>query len=258
MVVYLDAVFLLNYLVDFLLLQSADRLAGYRTSHIRLMMGALIGSVYGAFSLLPGFRFLGWDFWRVVMLITMAVVCFGVDFSAFRRGCLFTLLSMALGGAASASMAKDATGFFCCCALLWILCRVSFGTGIGVREFAVVELYYGEKSVRIKALKDTGNGLRDPITGEQVLIASAEIGAQLLGIGEDELKDPVHLVMSGKVPGLRLIPFSSVGMPKGLLPVIRMRGIKVNTTYTDALIGFSPSKIGIGDGYQMLAGGNIG
>lgn len=258
MKVYLDLVFLLNFLVDFLLLQSADRLAGFRTPWKRLAFGAFIGGAYAAACLLPGFRFLGGNLWRIVMLMTMAIVCFGNDMSALRRGGIFTLLSMALGGAASACMAKDITGLICCCVLLWLLCRVSFGSGLNVREFVEVELRYGAKIIRVNALKDTGNNLRDPITGEQVLIAGAEIGARLLDIEEEKLRDPVKLVMSGLVPGLRLIPFSSVGMPEGLLPVIRLRGMKVNGTYQDALVGFSPSKIGNGDVYQMLVGGNIG
>jgi stage II sporulation protein GA (sporulation sigma-E factor processing peptidase) len=56
-VVYLDSVFALNALVDYLLLAAAARLADLPVCRGRWVLGALLGGVYAAAVFLPG---LGW------------------------------------------------------------------------------------------------------------------------------------------------------------------------------------------------------
>lgn len=57
MVVYLDRVFLLNLLVDYLLLLSAAQLSGRTLSRLRLLLCAAGGGLYAAATFLPGLRF---------------------------------------------------------------------------------------------------------------------------------------------------------------------------------------------------------
>ena len=101
MTVYLDLVVLLNFLVDGLLLMGANRLTGYPAGWRRCALAAAVGGVYAGACMLPACRFLGNTLWRIVSLVSMAVIAFGWNFSALRRGTIFVLLSMALGGLAS-------------------------------------------------------------------------------------------------------------------------------------------------------------
>ena len=98
--VYLDLVMLLNFLVDFLLLMGTNRLSGFPAAPGRCALAAVFGSVYAACCLLPGFRFLGNLLWRCVSLCLMAAVAFGFRRDAVKRGGVFLLLSLALGGMA--------------------------------------------------------------------------------------------------------------------------------------------------------------
>ena len=58
MVVYLDRVFLLTLLVDYLLLLSAAQLSGRTLSRLRLLLCAAGGGLYAVATFLPGCGFL--------------------------------------------------------------------------------------------------------------------------------------------------------------------------------------------------------
>ena len=47
MTVYLDLLMLLNFLIDFLLLVCAERLAGFLPAFRRISLASLLGGIYG-------------------------------------------------------------------------------------------------------------------------------------------------------------------------------------------------------------------
>lgn len=255
--VYLDLVFLLNFLVDFLLLLGTNRLAGYPPGAGRAALGAGIGALYAAGCMMPGFFFLGSFFWRSVFLMLISLISFGVNRSAVQRGAVFILLSMALGGIAVGTAGRSFWIIVMCAVILWVLCRVSFRGGLSSREYVPVELTEGDRRVSVIALRDTGNTLRDPVTGEQVLVAGAQLGESLLGLTQHQLRHPVETVAAGQYEGLRLIPYSSVGQPGGLLIAYRFRNAKIGNKPGNPLVAFAPDVIGRSDVYQMLTGGAI-
>ena len=56
-VIYIDSVFVLNALMDYLLLLAAARLAGLPLRRGRYLLGALFGGAYAAAVFLPGLGF---------------------------------------------------------------------------------------------------------------------------------------------------------------------------------------------------------
>lgn len=245
----------LNFFVDFLLIMGTNRLAGYPPGWKRAAAASLVGGLYAGWCMVPGFRFLGNMLWRMVSLVLMAVIAFGVNRSALQRGAVFVLLSMALGGIAMGSGRKDFGMLLLCGLILWLLCRVSFRGSIGQREYVPVVLCHGEHSISRIALRDTGNTLKDPLTGEGVLVAGAEVAEELLGLTREQLQHPVETVASGILPGLRLIPYCSVGQPGGMLLAFRFREGRLGGRNVQPLVAFSPEQIGKTDVYQLLTGG---
>ena len=57
-VIYVDTLFLLNALVDYLLLLCAARLAGEPLKRLRFALGAVLGGGYAVAIFLPGLGFL--------------------------------------------------------------------------------------------------------------------------------------------------------------------------------------------------------
>lgn len=253
--VYLDLVVLLNFLVDFLLILGTNRLAGFPPGCYRAALAALLGGIYGGVCLMPGFYFLGNTFWRLVSLVLMALIAFGVNRSAVQRGAVFVLLSMALGGIATGLGRGSFWMIVLAAGGTWLLCRVSFRGQLGQKEYVPVELSWGGRKIKLLALRDTGNTLRDPISGEQVLVAGADIGMELVGLTEQQMQNPVEAM--GEVPGMRLIPYHAVGQPGGMLLALRFQNAKIGNTYENPLVAFAPEVLARGEAYQMLTGGAI-
>lgn len=250
--VYLDLVFLLNLLVDLCLLLGANALAGYPLLVKRCVGAAVLGGVYGAACLLSPFRFLCGTVWRVVFLGLMSVIAYGLDRSALRRGILFALLSMALGGIALGLGSGGLPALIASAAALALLCAVGFHGKAGARRYVSVELQYRDRIRRITALVDTGNTLRDPVTGRPVLVVGPETAWELAGLTAQQLVDPLDTMT--RVPGLRLIPYRAVGQPSGMLLGMRMDSVKLDGKPQELIVAFAP-ELARRDGFEALAGG---
>ena len=255
MEICLDLVMVLNFLVDFLLLLGTNRLSGFPGAPGRCALGALVGGVYGGACLLPGFRFLGSYVWRLVFLCLMAGLAFGCSKSAVKRGGVFLLLSMAMGGAALCFGRGDFGTVMLVAVFVWLLCQASFGGSVGGREYVPVFLRYGENTASVLALRDTGNTLRDPITGEQVLVVSDGVARKLTGLTPEQLRTPLETLAKKPIPGLRLIPYRSVGHGSGMLLALRIREVKIGSRKQSALVAFAPEGLGGDSLVQALTGG---
>lgn len=254
MTVYLDGVMLLNFLVDFLLLLAAGRLCGFPVKLGRAIAGGALGGLYAAVCLLPGFAFLGNFLWRTVSLGAMAVIAYGCSLSAWRRGLAFVFLSLALGGAVMGIGKGGILGIVSAAGVLCILCCVGFRGRLGGTAYIPVELNYGENRLTLTALQDTGNTLRDPVTGQQVLVIGADAAQKLTGLTQGQLQSPVESV--GAIPGLRLIPYHSVG-GSGFLLALRLQGVKIGSWQGSTLVAFAPEGLSREGAYQALTGGAL-
>lgn len=254
MTVYLDLVVLLNFLVDGALLLAANRLTGYPPGWGRAALGAFIGAVYAAVCLVPGFSFLGNFFWRVVSLAGMSVAAFGCNAGVLRRGTVFVLLSMALGGVALGLGNGGIFQLIFAAAGVAALCRVGLPTPVGAQKLCPVELRWRGETLKILALMDTGNTLRDPVSGQTVLVVGEQVGRRL-GLTSGQLQDPVAALADGSLSGARLIPYQAVGQRTGLLLGLRLEQVKLNGKPVSPLVAFAPEPIGGESGFQALAGG---
>lgn len=257
MTVYLDLVMLLNFLVDFLLLLGTNRLSGFSPGISRLLPAAGLGAVYSGACMLPQFRFLGNLVWRIICMLLMTGIAFGWNRSAIKRGSVFLLLSMALGGAAAGIGTPNFTVLVLCGMGVWLLCSAAFENRAGQQEYVSIKLSYGENTASVIALRDTGNSLRDPITGESVVVIAGEVAQKLTGLSHAQIQNPLETVGAGILPGLRLIPYRSVGNPYGMLLALPFEKCVIDGKVRRTLVAFAPDGLGRGEVYQALAGGII-
>lgn len=248
MVIYLDAFMGLNFLVDLCLLLGVNRLAGYPPGLPRAAAAAALGGGYAGVCLVPGLAFLANGLWRTVSLGLMGWTAFGADRTGWQRSVLFVLLSMALGGLA-VSMDTGGGGVIVCAVVLAVLCRMGLRTR--GRQYVSVTVTYDGRTVSLRALCDTGNTLRDPISGENVMVLSPEVG-RILGIPMRVLQDPTGSVE----PGIRLIPARTVG-GGGLLAALRCERVDIGGRSAGTLVAFARESFGNGE-YQALTGGYYG
>ena len=254
MVIYLDGVMGLNFLVDWLLLLGVNRMSGFPPGVGRTAAAAAMGGGYAGACLLPGFGFLGSALWRSVSLGIMSMTAFGLDRTALRRGILFVLLSMAMGGLALSMDSGTIPELILCASGLVLLCRLGFQGRTGTRQYHMVQMTHKGKTIEFPALADTGNTLRDPLTGESVLVADSFAARELLGLTLTQLRDPAGTMTELAAYHFRLIPYQTIGHSGSFLLGLRCDGIRVDGKERGTLVAFSPMVFGNGD-YHGLTGG---
>lgn len=132
-------------------------------------------------------------------------------------------------------------------------------------EIRSMTLLYGANHAPVRALHDTGCTLRDPMTGERVLVAEADALRVLLpdvSITPAALADPAELLLRLKTrdPALpaRLLSYKCVGTQTGLLLCLRCEIQVKPGVRKRCLAAFSPTPVSDGGNYDALIGGTIG
>lgn len=243
----------LGFMVHFLLVLGTNRLCGCTTRWKQAILAGLLGGIHAGACLLSGFGFLAQMHWRVIVLLLSAWTAFRYGGAMLRRGALFVLLHLAVGQIALGEVWPFllATGVIC------LLC----GTGLGPEqpkgEYAAVTITHGGRTVHLTALVDTGNTLKDPISGHRVLVVDSDVAWKLLGMDPTLLQKPLDTFTSHFTAGLRLIPYQTVGQPSGMLLGLRADELKINGKSQMQIVAFAPQKIGEGKPFQALSGGTL-
>ena len=187
-VVYLDRVVLLTLAVDYLLLLATARLAGLPLRRRRLGLCAALGAAYAAAVFLPGCRGLAHPLCRLAAGGAMCRLAWRRERRPWRLTALFFLLSGALAGlllamglAAGSPEALLSRVYHA--DVSWpVLLGSAIGFGLllhlvfrqGARheggELKDETVSLQGRRQRLRALHDTGNTLRDPVSGQPVLV----------------------------------------------------------------------------------------
>lgn len=242
-----------SFLVGFLLILGTNRLLGQKTVILDGCLASALGSFQAAVCTVSGFAFLGQPLWRMVFLLLTAWVAFRQGGDRLRRGALFVLLQLAMGQIAMGNVWP----FLMAAAAICLLCSTGLHPKESAGHMAQVQIHYGGKQVSLTALKDTGNTLIDPISGCRVLVVDSSVAFTLLGLSEQALAKPLETLAAHQVPGLRLIPYHTVGQPAGMLLAIRPERIILDGQAVAQVVAFSPHRLGNGQTFQALAGGVV-
>ena len=255
MIAYFGVIIALCFIVDLLLLLGSNRLSGYPINKIRIVIAAIVGGVYGGACLLPELYFLCGTPWRLVCMCIVGWIAFGWGDGSMRRVTIYILLEMAMNGIAAGIGGEGVWTLLFSAAAFIVLYVVGFQCGVRNASYIPIELNYCGKSVRVTALRDTGNTLLDPVTGRSVIIVGADIANELLGLSTEQLYSPIETVSSGCLPGLRLVPYRSIERTGGLLVAMWLQEVRIGTWRGSSLVAFAPVSIGTKGAYQALTGG---
>jgi len=249
-------VFLFTFTVDILLLRGAAQGDNRTSSRIRAVIAALTGAGYALFALRAPLNLTGKACGLAGALLAMGAIAFGFEKEGIGRW--FRFLFLWLVANAMAVGVSDMDGWFLvlAAALLFLLVLLGPDGGAG-REVVDVMIQYGGETVQLQALRDNGNLLRDPVSGENVLIVSPWVARKLLGLTQTDLLHPIETLERGEAAGLRLIPYSAVGQPGGMLLAMRFASVRIGGQKKSRIVAFSPNPIGDGRQFQALAGGMV-
>ena len=230
--VYVDVLVVVNMLIDLILLLCAGQLLHLRTKPVRLLISSGIGGFFGLAALLPEIPFplnIALDVLTAALLVlaafgktdlksflTRTLVLFSVSFS-FSGIMLFVCTAFRPKGV---EVYNDVVYFNISPPLLIILTLLCYYTlrllkkftgGAVGKRVCTVTLRCAGKEVSFRALVDTGCQVREPFSGEFVIITEKSC-----------LSDFCFLNFSK-----RIIPFSSLG-GTGILEGVRAEEVLID------------------------------
>lgn len=277
-VVYLDVLFLLNLVVDYLLLLAAARITGEAFSRLRLALGAGLGAAYAAAIFLPGCAWLSHPLCKLISAVGMVLVAFGKSRRLLRLILVFFGASAALGGVVLALQLLGTggltlengvlyTGFDVRLLLVTVIVAYALLSPVFARaarhggarqDLCRGQVWLGEQSLWLTTLLDTGNTLTDPANNRPVMVAEGRALSALLP-REIDPADPVGSMERLRDDPLRrrvqLLPYRAVGVEHGMLLAVRTdRVILGERELKGLLVALSPTPVSDGGSYQALIG----
>lgn len=277
-VVYIDLLFLLNLIANYLLLLGSGRISGTPLKRLRILLGAGVGAMYAVAVFVPGMEWMSAWPCKGAAGIFMTLVAFGGYPGLFRVSVVFFVASAALAGLILGTELLEGTsltvqnGVFYSSMdirlllLLFVLCYFVLslvfrrtGRHAG-RDLIGLEFELEGKRVSLTALKDSGHTLTDPVTNQTVIVVDSRyISAVLPDCVEP--RDPIGSMRACHGIGLksvRLIPYRAVGVDCGMLLALKANGVTANgKRIGERLVALSPNPVDDGGGYQALIGGEL-
>lgn len=283
-VVYVDSVFILNAVMDYLLLVVTGRLAGVPLRRRRYIWAALLGGAYAVAVFLPWLGFLAQPPVKLAAGVLLALAAFGGEERFFRLALLFFLVSSAMAGCVlglgllAGSRVPVVSGVFytdvdakvllisaaAAYAVLAVVFRASArhaASGL----LLPVRMGLNGRAAALTALWDTGSALREPGGGESVLVLAPGaldglLPPEVRPLAAEALRSPADLLepLRRAAPALRprLLPYRAVGAG-GLLLAVRLDWAEIGgRRYPGLTAALSPTPLG--EGYTALWGGEIG
>lgn len=179
MQICLESYLLINLMMNALIMDLATRALGRRRP-ARVWLAAALGAVWATLIYIPGLSWLGALPFRLVIPALMAYAACGKGGARDWAACMAASMCMTMllgGGALMISLMSGGWGWSqlglcltaCSLAGLWLThtrLKRCWGWELDVR------IANGGERCRLTALVDTGNHLREPVSGACVLIAS--------------------------------------------------------------------------------------
>lgn len=282
-VVYIDTLFAVNLIVNYLLLLTVCRICALVTGKARLVLAALTGAVYAVLTILPGFQFMQNPLLKIASGIVMLLCAFGGKKGLLKIGLIFLAVSAAFAGIvmAVALMGGDiwaGGGIYLPVDLKTLLLSIGLAYGVltivfkfmaaarGKGGYVGLEIAQDGRKISLLALKDTGNRLRDPVTGMPVPIIEYETAAELFESNiADVLKKTKDMPASERMeliwktspePRFRLLPYSAVGVKSDMLLAFKPDGVRLGGKDMKGMwVALSPTRISDAGTYSALING---
>ena len=245
MVIYLDIILIENLFMNYIILFATALVTKAKIKIWRLILSSALGGIYAAVSFMSILEIYSGLILKILLSIAMIYIAFNAKTlkTMFKQLIIFYLVSFAFGGTAFALLyfispqdilMKNGILIgtypikiaFLGAIVGFTIIQIAFKT-IKTRMtkkdmFCEIEIYLEGKKQKVKAMIDTGNLLKEPITGEAVVVVVAE---ELKNIVPEEILKNVENIINGKmiqiddkyISRFRVIPFTSLGKQNGLL-----------------------------------------
>ena len=288
MVVYVDALFLVNFIINYVLLYINMKILKVKTSKARIICGGVIGAIYAVFMYYPSLNVLYCLTAKIVFSLVMAAVSYksksvkqlikqtlsfyGVNFVF--GGCMFAIIFLTNSGANT--LIKNGVYYFNISAKTLVLSALTAFVilktiwkaqeykSLQSKELSDMYITFGGKTVKVTAFSDTGNSLKDPLTNNSVAVVEYNALKDLFDksfldtiTGKNfDVSNLYTLADSRLASKLKIIPYKALG-GKGLMIAFKPDEIRISKgghlrKIDNVLIGISTQKISGSKEYNAL------
>jgi len=291
MTIYIDIVLIENLIMNYIILFTTAVVLKIKVNHIRLILASLLGAGYSIIAYMGIIKVYSSIILKIILSALIIYIAFNPQ--NIKKMCkdllLFYLVSFVFGGAAFALiyiikpqniLMKNGL-FLGTYTLKTVMLGAVVAFCIIIGAFAIIknkiskkdmfceiEILINQKKIKTKAMIDTGNMLKEPITNvpvivvEHILLYSCmpkEILNNLKEIMGGDFKNIPCDIQEKYISKLKLIPFSSLGKQNGMLIGIRPEYVKVITDEQEkinknVIIGIYEKSLTKKGEYQALIG----
>lgn len=261
--VYVDVYFCFNFLMDFIVILVTSIIIHNKKSIFRITLAAVTGAVYSTISLVSDWRgILSVLCTYVIISATMVLIAFGRQSNkdALKNVAVLYIVSFSLSGMVNAAyyctslghsiINKAGGNVFGNISIIMILCVAVFflTTVMGVIEnircraglignMFDVNISAEGKTINVRALRDTGNSLYEPITGKPVSVIEEK---SIESLKKEKLR-------------LLFVPYNTVGKTNGLMEAFIADSMSIDGRVAkDVIIGIHKGKLSQNNRYSMI------
>lgn len=248
---YIDVLFLVNFMMDSLLLLSVNQMLKCPTTHGRIFLGGAIGSVLTcaviAMPVPGGIKFILFHTAVNTIMIKTGLRVKGKKQFWKAFGLLY-IASFLFGGILQALRPYVRTGslFFAAAVCCYYLMRGIWKFLVRLKELqkkiCEITLYTSTGEQKVKALIDTGNALNDNLSKEPVSVVDKALAKSILS--DEDVKNGFHY-----------IPYRTVGK-ESVMPVFRIKKMCIHLEEEKWIdrpfIGVCKERVSEQEEYQMI------
>ena len=259
MTIYVDVVLIENLIMNYIILLATGLILKTKLKHLRLIIASLLGAVYSIVAYINFLEIYSNFFLKILLSVIIVYIAFNPQTmkKMWKSILIFYLTSFVFGGAAFALIyiirPQDIlmkNGLFLgtyplktviLAAIVAFIVIITAFTIVKTKVtkkdmFCNIEIKLNGKTLKTKALIDSGNMLKEPITNTPVVVIERSLLYEYLPkeilnhlddiIGGDLEKIPEE-IRNQYISRLKLIPFSSLGKQNGMLIGIKPEYLKI-------------------------------
>ena len=260
MTIYVDVIFLENLIINYIILYTTAIISKIKVKQLKILLGSLIGAIYSIIYYILNITIYS----NFILKIILSIIIIYISFNPkdikilFKQLLFFYLVSFVFAGAAlgiiymvnsqniniqNGVLIGDYT-------IITILIGIIIAYIITVFTFNLIKSKISKKDlvcdisvtlkgekIQTKAMIDTGNLLKEPITGASVVVMEhtlfynvipKEILNNIENILGGDLSQIPENIRNEYISKLKVIPFSSLGKQNGMLLGIKADYIEIN------------------------------
>lgn len=295
MTIYIDVVLIENLFMNYIILFATGYILKMKRRYLNLFISAMIGGVYSILAYMRVLELYSNFFMKIILSITMIYIAYSPkNIKEMLKVLLFFyLISFVFGGCAFAFLyfikpqeILYRNGVFVGtypikitilgAMIGFIVVHIAFyiiKTKINKKNiFCDLTIFIQKDEIELKALIDTGNMLKDPITNRPVIVVEKK---SLQGIIPNEILNNLESILGGDtrkkiyseeninyISKFRVIPFKSLGKENGLLLGFKVDKITIKreeneSQINDVIVGIYNYELSKNGRYSALVGLDI-